>query len=107
MNIDAPTIANAIIAGTPNIINDLILDLHSRPRARKEVIAWAESTFDDAHKIDAMFGDIPESGIKTGALLLQLPIALKTRMENAAGDAEQSLNAGAMRCIERCISLTR
>jgi hypothetical protein len=75
------------------------------PLTRKEALAWAEYHQLDADKIEAIFGRIPEAGQKTGSILLRLPEALKKRMEDAARDSDQSVNAWAMRCMETCAEL--
>jgi hypothetical protein len=72
------------------------------PLSRKEALAWAEPRF-DTDKIEAMFGEIAEAGVKSGKILLRLPETLKKRMEDAATVTGQSVNAWAMRCIERCL----
>jgi predicted HicB family RNase H-like nuclease len=73
--------------------------------SRKEAIQWAEAKELDADRIEAMFGEIPEAGMKSWTMLLRLPEALKRRMENDAGEANQSVNAYAIRCMEFCSGL--
>lgn len=72
------------------------------PLSRKEALAWAEFHEFDAKKIESMFGEIPEAGMKAGSILLRVPETLKKRMEEAANSKDQSVNAWAMRCLEVC-----
>jgi hypothetical protein len=82
-----------------------IIDSGLYPLARKEALAWAEHHKIDAERIEAMFGEFPEAGIKEKAILLRIPDVLKKRAEQAAGDADQSVNAWALRCLELCANL--
>jgi hypothetical protein len=57
-------------------------------------------------KFEAMFGKIDEVGKKTaGSMPLRIPKTLKASIDAAAEDAEQSANAWAMRCLERCANM--
>jgi hypothetical protein len=76
------------------------------PLTRKQALAWAESKKFDTDKIEAMFGKIDEVGKKTaGSMPLRIPKPLKASIDAAAEDAEQSANAWAMRCLERCANM--
>jgi hypothetical protein len=75
------------------------------PLTRKEALTWAEQHFDTG-KLEAMFGEFPEAGMKSGTMLLRLPETLRRRMQAAAEEETQSLSAWGMRCMERCISLS-
>jgi hypothetical protein len=76
------------------------------PLTRKQALAWAESKKFDTDKIEAMFGKIDEVGKKTaGSMPLRIPKTLKASIDAAAEDAEQSANAWAMRCLERCANM--
>jgi hypothetical protein len=74
--------------------------------SREDAEEWMRTGVVEVHGKDP-FGERPEAvaEVEPGATIyVRLPALLKRRVEEAANAANQSVNAYAMHCLERCLS---
>ena len=79
--------------------------------------SFVPQTYDEAHKwvlagdvevFAGVFPDPPEATAEdkpSATIYVRVPQSLKSRIDAAADDAKLSVNAWAMRCCERCLSI--
>ena len=78
------------------------------PMTREAAHAWVMDG--EVELLNDVFGEPPEAVAEEApgaTLYIRVPAALKDRVEGLARDEGASLNAWAMRCMERCASLRR
>ncbi len=75
------------------------------PMSPEEAQAWI--TEGDVELLHNPFGELPEAAAEAepgATIYLRLPASLKARVDKAAEKQELSINAYAMKCLERCLA---
>jgi hypothetical protein len=78
------------------------------PMSPEEAQAWITEG-DDVELLHNPFGELPEAAAEAepgATIYLRLPASLKARVDKAAEKQALSINAYAMKCLERCLAQT-
>ncbi len=77
------------------------------PVTRYEAEQWSQGKYCPVELVNTdIFAEPPEAGedeAPEGTIYLRVPLPLKRQINTSASKAGQSVNAWAMRCLERCL----